>query len=292
VQQPYLNYGECFAQSACALALIHQVQGQPHEADAVLESAISFMMETGNTTLMPLIRSFEAEIALRQGHVAKASQWAALVDPIPPFRPVYGFFWPHLTLIKTWLAQDTPASRRRVVDLLDAAREFVESTHNTRFLIDVLALQALVKDILGERQAALDLLEQALTLAEPGGFIRVFVDLGPGLVPLLDRLRQRGTAPGHVGRILTAFAPVVEVHAGIPQARDATSAPLMESLTSRELEVLELLGRHLTNKEIAAELVISPDTVKSHTISIYRKLDVRKRQEAVAKARELGILEL
>ena len=299
VQQPYQNYGECFAQSACALALVHQVQGRPHKADAVLESAITFMLETGNTTLMPLILSFEAEIALRQGHVAKAGQWAALVDPIPPFRPVYGFFWPHLTLVKTWLAQDTPASRDRAADLLDAAREFVETTHNARFLIEVLALQALVKDMLGERQAALDLLEQALTLAEPGGFIRVFVDLGSPLHSLLDELRGQGKAVEYLTKILAAFQPMGHgtgeiADSGIGRPKPELPAgqlpPWIELPTPRELEVLELLSRHLTNKEIAAELVISPDTVKSHTVSIYRKLDVNRRQQAVARARELGLI--
>jgi LuxR family maltose regulon positive regulatory protein len=289
VRRPYLTYGDCFADSACALALIHQVEGRPHEADAVLEAAIAFMLETGNTTLMPLIRSFEAEIALRQGHVARASQWAALVDPIPPFRPVYGFFWPHLTLVKIWLAQNTPASLSQAADLLDAAREFVETTHNTRFLIEVLALQALVNDMLGERQAALDLLEQALTLAEPGSFVRLFVDLGSGLIPLLDRLRQQGLAPDYVGQILAAFRDPDLAGSTIVHRESSPQDPI-ETLTPRELEVLALLARHLTNKEIAAELVISPETVKTHTLNIYRKLDVRKRQHAVATARELGFL--
>jgi LuxR family maltose regulon positive regulatory protein len=287
VQQPYLDYGECFAHSACALALVHQIQGQPHKADAVLESAIAFMLETGNTTLMPLIRSFEAEIALRQGHVAKAGQWAVLVDPIPPFRPVYGFFWLHLTLIKTWLAQDTPSSRNQAADLLDAAREFVETTHNSRFLIEVLALQALVKHMLGERQAALELLEQAVTLAKPGGFIRVFVDLGPPLDRMLERLRCQGVAAEYITRILIAFETKDGADSDIADTR---SAPLIAPLTPRELEVLALLDHHLTNKEIAAELVISYGTVKTHTLNIYRKLDVRKRREAVAKAKELNLL--
>ena len=72
---------------------------------------------------------------------------------------------------------------------MDQLREFVEATHNTRFLIEVLALQALLKEGQGERQTALELLEQAVTLAEPGGFIRLFVDLGPPIGQLLDRLR-------------------------------------------------------------------------------------------------------
>jgi LuxR family maltose regulon positive regulatory protein len=154
-------------------------------------------------------------------------------------------------------------------------------------LIEVLALQALVKDMLGERQVALELLEQAVTLAEPGGFIRVFVDLGPPLDRMLDRLRWQGVAAEYITRILIAFETKDGADSDIA---DTKSSPLIEPLTPRELEVLALLDRHLTNKEIAAELVISYGTVKTHTLNIYRKLDVRKRREAVAKAKELNLL--
>ena len=298
VQQPYLNYGACFANSACALALVHQVQGRTDKAQAVMESALAFLVETGNTSLMPLIQAFQAEIALRQGQIALAGLWAAQLDPIPPLMPIHGFFSPHLTLVKVWLAQDTLASRQQAADLLDTSREFVETTHNTRFLIEVLTLQALLKDVQGERQTALGLLEQAVGLAEPGGFIRLFVDLGSGLFPLLHQLRQQGLAPDYLGQVLAAFPDSDLANRTIANRKSKILAPArsagvqnpVEPLTPRESEVLALLGRHLTNKEIAAELVISPDTVKSHTVSIYRKLDVNRRQQAVARARELGVL--
>jgi LuxR family maltose regulon positive regulatory protein len=289
VQQPYLNYGACFANSACGLALIHQVQGRPDKAQAVMESAFSFMLETGNTALMPLIQSFQAEIALRQGQIALAGKWAAQLDPIPPLMPIHGFFSPHLTLVKIWLAQDTLASRQQAADLLDTSREFVETTHNARFLIEVLALQALLKDMKGERQTALELLEQAVALAEPGGFIRLFVDLGSGLVPLLNQLRQQGLAPDYLGQVLAAF-PDPDLADKAIANRESKIQNLVEPLTPRELEVLALLDRHLTNKEIAAELVISPSTVKTHTLNIYRKLNAHGRREAVVRAKELGIL--
>ena len=126
VQKPYLNYGDCFAYSACGLAMTYQVQGRPDKARTAIEAANTFMLETGNTTLMPLIQAFQAEIALRQGQIATAGQWATHLDPIPPLKPIYGFFSPHLTLVKVWLAQDTPASRQQAADLLDTSREFFE----------------------------------------------------------------------------------------------------------------------------------------------------------------------
>jgi LuxR family maltose regulon positive regulatory protein len=298
VQQPYLNYGDCFSHSACGLALTYQAQGRPDKAQEVTASAMAFMLETGNTTFMPLIQSLQAEIALRQGQIATAGRWAAQVDSIPPLTPIWGFFSPHLTLARVWLAQNTPASRGQAAGLLGQVRQFVEATHNTRFLIEALALQALVCQTEGDEPAALAALEQAITLAEPGGFIRLFVDLGLGLLPLLDQLRRQGLAPDYVAQILSAFGTADDADAGIrrqttgerPSPAVRPSFPLVEPLTPREVEVLALLGRHLTNREIAEELVVSPSTVKTHTLNIYRKLEVHSRKQAVVKAREMSIL--
>jgi LuxR family maltose regulon positive regulatory protein len=291
VQRPYLAYGICYVNSACGLALTHQAQGRPKEAREVVEAAVALMLETGNTTLLPVALTFQAELALMQGKIAAAGQQAARFDPVPRFSPMYGLFSPHLTLVKVWLAQGTPTSLDRAADLLGQVRAFCQSTHNTRFLIEALALQALLHEMHGDEAAALAALEQAVTLAEPGGFLRLFVDLGPSMAPMLDQLRHQGVAPDYVAQILAVFETTDNALAGVDEQRTkAQDSYLVETLTPRELEVLELLGRHLTNKEIAAELVVSPHTVKSHTISLYRKLDVNRRQQAVGKARELGIL--
>ncbi len=305
VGQPYLNYGVCYLYSACGLALTHQVQGRPDEARAVAESAVAFMLETGNTTLLPVARAFQAEIALMQGQIATASKWAAELDPVPRLSPMFGFFAPHITLVKIWLAQDTPASRGQAADLLIQLREFCESTHNTRFLIETLALQALLYHAEGEKPAALAALERALTLARPGGFIRLFVDLGRGIAHLLPELRaensgmnryidQRFVGQQYGDQILAAF----EQDKAHPSARaEASSAqpgvtrqPLIEPLTERELDVLALLAQRLTDREIAQRLVISPHTVRTHTKNIFAKLNVNNRRQAAARARELGLL--
>jgi LuxR family maltose regulon positive regulatory protein len=295
VQQPYLSYGICYVNSACGLALTHQALGRPERAREVAETVVAFMLEMGNTSLLPVALAFQAELALLQGQIAVASQWAARLDPVPPLSPMYGLFAPHLTLAKIWLAQDdTPASRGRAGELVERVRAFCESTHTTRFLIEALALQASLHDGEGDEVAALAALERAITMAEAGSFIRLFVDLGPPLDRLLERLRRQGVAPEYISRILVAFETTddadVDMRRRMTEPANGPSSPLVEDLTPRELEVLALLGRHLTNKEIAEKLVISPETVKSHTLSIYRKLDVRKRQQAVARAKELDIL--
>jgi LuxR family maltose regulon positive regulatory protein len=108
---------------------------------------------------------------------------------------------------------------------------------------------------------------------------------------LLDQLRDQGVAPVYIARILAAFetrdAPLAAEGGRASRAEDES---LVDPLTPRELEVLALLARHLTNRQIAEELVISPGTVKTHTLRIYRKLDVGGRQQAVARAQELDLL--
>jgi LuxR family maltose regulon positive regulatory protein len=188
-------------------------------------------------------------------------------------------------------------------------------------LIETLALQALLYDTEGDEPAALEAIERAITLAEPGGFIRVFVDLGPPLSRVIQRmprllnqlLRQeqgKGSfAPDYVARVLAAFPSEAEdrdtresltegpsLPADVSDASSLSSkgqrdpSALLEPLTARELEVLDGLRRRLTNKEIAEELVVSSGTVKTHTLHIYRKLKVSTRRQAVTRAKELGIL--
>ena len=286
--RPYENYGTAYTHSVCGLGMTYQAQGRDTEAKQIIERGIAFYLETGNTTQLPIIRALQAEVALRQGNLSAASQWAEKLDPVPPLTPVWGFFAPHLTLVKVWLAQDTPASRDKATVLLRQIQEYLENTHNTRFLIDALALKALSADAAGDPSTALEALDNALRLAQPGGLIRPFVDLGDPMRDLLARVWSVGESGDYVGKILSAFPS--------PQAGGASMSALMEegqileALTTRELEVLELLAERLSNKEIAAQLVISAGTVKGHTIRIYDKLGVGDRRQAVEKAVALGIL--
>jgi LuxR family maltose regulon positive regulatory protein len=159
----------------------------------------------------------------------------------------------------------------------------------------VLALQALLQDAQGDEPAALALLQQAVSLAEPGGFIRLFADLGPRMAGLLARLRRTGVDPGYTGRILQAFGEASPAAPNQKVGQEAAVSPverteLVEPLTDREREVLALLAQRMSNKEIAQALVISPQTVKRHATNLYQKLQVNGRREAVAKAIRLGLL--
>ncbi|MEZ4769591.1 MAG: hypothetical protein R2844_14315 [Caldilineales bacterium] len=191
VQQPYLNYGDCYAHSACGLALTYQAQDRPADANEIADAAVRFMLNTGNTSLLSVIEALQAELALRQGRVSVAWQWADRFVTVPPLRPEFRFLAPHLTLAKVWLADDTGAGQARAAGLLAQLRTFFESTHNSRFLIEVLALQALQQRAPGQLVTdALADLERALALAQPGRFVRLFVDLGSGMARLLADLRS------------------------------------------------------------------------------------------------------
>ena len=137
----------------------------------------------------------------------------------------------------------------------------------------------------------MQLLGDALALAEPGGFIRIFVDEGPPMARLLYEALSRGIAPEYVQRLLAAF-PDVEPEQASPLSTQAPESDLIEplSVSERELEVLQLIAEGLTNPEIATRLFLSPHTVKVHTRNIYGKLGVHNRTQAVARARALGIL--
>ena len=156
----------------------------------------------------------------------------------------------------------------------------------------MLALQAVHHDTMGEQSAALDKLTKALKLAEPSGFIRLFVDLGPQMLGLLKQLVKQNVALNYILQIIAAFRDdeqaVLQEAAIQPITSD--QQPLVELLTNREFDVLDLLEKRLSNKEIAGNLFISPKTVKKHLENLYGKLNVNSRRQAVEKAAALGIL--
>jgi LuxR family maltose regulon positive regulatory protein len=206
------------------------------------------------------------------------------------------FYLPHLTWTKVLLTQKTDSSRRKAADMLDRMSDFFASTCNLAVLIDVKLQQALLWDMQGEQETARDTLQQALALAQPGGQIRPFLDLGSPMAEMLGRLVNENLASGYIRQIMEAFgndkayAQLASPEENVPAAGYASVEALSEPLTHREIEILWILSPGLTNKEIASKLFISPETVKKHTQSIYRKLKVSNRRQAVAHAYDQGIL--
>ena len=155
-------------------------------------------------------------------------------------------------------------------------------------MIEILVLQALATDVRGDVRAALVPLERALTLAEPEGYVRMFVEEGPRIVALFQAAAKRGIAPDYVHRLLADFHPGTA--SGEPRARQNLIKIEIEPLSERELDVLRLLATELDGPEIASQLMVSLNTMRTHTKSIYAKLGVNNRRAAVHRAEELELL--
>ncbi|UCC54994.1 MAG: hypothetical protein JSV68_14155 [Anaerolineaceae bacterium] len=141
---------------------------------------------------------------------------------------------------------------------------------------------------------AAQLLDEALALAEPGGFIRTFVDEGLPMAQLLSAAVAQGIMPDYTSKLLVAFTDTTKderrTAASFPSSSVIHPSSLVEPLSKRELEVLQLIAQGLSNREISERLFLALSTVKGHNLRIFSKLQVQRRTEAVARARELGLL--
>jgi LuxR family maltose regulon positive regulatory protein len=233
-----------------------------------------------NTDLLPQLEAAQAQQWLYQGDTVSALRWARSFQREPLRDKIFKFELPLLTKARILVAG---ATRDEVTEMrahLQRQAVTFEARNFTNRTIQVLAHLALLELRLGFSSDALDTLRRALVLGHPGGLVRSIVDAGPSLVPLLQQLEERDVAPGYVSKLLAAFGPITA----------GTCEELLEPLTRREKEILRLMGRGLTNPEIAEELVISPHTVRTHATHIYAKLAVSNRARAVRKARQLGII--
>jgi LuxR family maltose regulon positive regulatory protein len=167
--------------------------------------------------------------------------------------------------------------------LLEEIFQMASSVGYVSLSIEALALQALALDVQGKHSQALNSLEEALSLAEPEGYVRTFIDEGEPMKGLLRQAASRGIAKEYVVRLLAEFEP------GSVKGHPLTQ-PLVEPLTGREIQVLKLLATELTGSEIADELMVSLNTMRTHSKSIYSKLAVSNRRAAISKAMDLNLL--
>ncbi len=186
-----------------------------------------------------------------------------------------------LAIARVLIVSGDAGSRSRAQTLLDRLLHAAGATGRIGIQIEALALQAMIRWRAGDRTGAMLSLEHSLRLAEPEGYVRLFADLGLPMTRLLQEARSRQVLPEYVGTLLAACAP----------ASVTSEEALPEPLTSREHEVLRLIAAGLTNREIAATLSVSPETVKKHTANIYAKLGVSNRTAAAAKGRSLDALD-
>ena len=255
------------------VARLKLAQGDVSGAAAALDEAEAYVRRYSFVFRMPDVAAAQVLLLLHQGHLAAAAHLAQTHE-LP------------LSQARVYLAQgDTSAALARLLPW----RRQVEAKGWADERLKVMVLQAVALQAQGKQDQAVHLLCDALALAEPGGFIRLFVDEGPPMANLLSEAAALGMMPDYTGKLLA----VVEAEA---QKREITSSlpvpaqPLIEPLSPRELEVLHLMAAGLSNQEMCERLFLALSTVKGHNRTIFGKLQVQRRTEAVARARALGLL--
>jgi len=238
---------------------------------------------------LPIVRpiaALKARVWVAQGRLGEALGWARKQGLSAEDDLSYLREFEHVTFARVLLARSTQdrvdGSLREAAELLERLLHAAQEGSRMGSVISILVLLALAHQVSGDIPAALAPLERALTLAQPEGYVRLFVDEGPSMAALLEAARKRGIAPTYSRELLAAF--------GRSEDRTPIKQVLIEPLSERELDVLRLLDTDLDGPGIARQLVVSLHTVRSHTKSIYAKLGVNNRRAAVGRAVELDLL--
>jgi LuxR family transcriptional regulator, maltose regulon positive regulatory protein len=273
-----LSESEPLASGLVTLAWIRQAEGDSAGAVAAIEEAERSAPSTAVADLLNPIPAQRARLLLAQGDIAAAAAWAAARGIDAEDEPSYLRQHEHLVLVRLLLAQGRPD---RALSLLTRLHEPAVRQDRTGNVIELLALRALAHAASGDRHSALGTLAEALTLGHPRGYVRVFADEGAPMAALLAHVG--GVPADYLARVLRACRR---------GAADSRQQGLIDPLTVRELEVLALLAVGAPNQGIADQLVVTLDTVKKHVTHVLAKLGASNRTEAVARARQLGLITL
>jgi LuxR family maltose regulon positive regulatory protein len=268
-----------------AMARLREAEGDLDGAFDLLNEAERLYVSDFFPNVRP-IPAMKARARLAQGRLGEALGWAREQDLSVEDDLSYLREFEHITLARVLLAQHIAEREARFLDeatrLLERLLKAAEAGARTGSLIEVLALQALANQGRGDIPAALASLQSALTLAEPEGYVRIFVDGGQPMASLLRAAAKQGIARNYVHRLQAA---INKTEGTAPVKQD-----LIEPLSERELDVLRLLGTDLDGPDIARVLVVSVNTMRTHTKNIYAKLGVSNRRAAVRRAQELDLM--
>jgi len=267
-----------------AMARIREAEGDLGGALDLLNEAERLYASDFFPNVRP-VPALRARVRVAQGELGEAFGWArerglSVDDDLSYLRE-----FEHITLARVLLARYAAERAERFLHeatrLLERLLGAAEEGGRTGSVIEILVLRALARQARGDIPAALASLHRALTLAEPEGYVRIFVDEGPPVASLLRSAAKQGITPSYVRRL----------QAAVNRTGDSTPASqgLIEPLSERELDVLRLLGTDLDGPAIARELMVSLNTVRTHTKNIYAKLAVTSRRAAVRRAAELGL---
>ncbi|HYI24648.1 MAG TPA: LuxR C-terminal-related transcriptional regulator, partial [Thermomicrobiales bacterium] len=274
-----------------AMARIREARGDRDGAiDLLIEAERLYVSD-----MFPNVRPLAAQKArlwIAQGNLADAMGWVrecnlSVEDPLTYLRE-----YEHITLARVLVVRfrsdrEHTSAIDEAMGLLEHLQEAAKTGNRTGSEIEILVLLALAHEARGDIPRSLPPLERALALAEPEDYVRLFVAEGPQMARLLSEALKRGIMPGYTSRLLAAIGGGTP---GGDHPRASHVPGVVEPLSQRELEVLRLIAQGLSNHEIGERLYLALSTVKGHNRVIFAKLDVQRRTEAVARARELGLL--
>jgi LuxR family transcriptional regulator, maltose regulon positive regulatory protein len=285
-----------------AMARIREAQGELDEALNLLDQAERLYDGNFSPNVRP-IATRKVRLWVTQGRLGEALSWAHERDLSVENELSYLHEFDHITLARVLLAlyqRDSGArSIQEALELLERLLKAAEERGGKGSEIEILVLQSIAYHSQGQLPAAIKPLQKALTLAEPEGYVRIFIDEGSSMLQLLREASARKIMPEYTSKLLTAFdaeqrgdsgeSPLPASVAVLPEKHQEGEL-LTEPLSQRELEVLRLFKTELSGPEIARELVVALSTVRTHTKSIYSKLNVNNRRAAVKRAAELNLI--
>jgi LuxR family maltose regulon positive regulatory protein len=263
------------------------------QAQQNIDRAFSFIQEIEQRTdqssifqwRLPRLAACKARLWLSPTsfNLAAAVKWTKNSGLTPNDDPPYVYEFEYLTLVRVLIAT---GKLDNALTLLSNLEQAAADAGRMSSVLECLVLRALAQEAHGDTNEALTTIDQALSLAELEGYIRIFVDEGEPMAALLRRRKaEGGRMKDYASQLLTAFNQTE----AIPPSSSILH-PLVDPLSDRELDVLRLLNTHLSGPEIAEELTVSVNTVKTHIKRIYSKLDAGNRHEAVERAKELNLL--
>ena len=279
------------------LAEVMQARSEYEQAQEFLARAIEMAQKLGHDRARHWTMAERAGMALAQEDWAAIEQWISAANITFADEPSYEREVEYLMLARVGIAQQRSSG---VLPLLEHMLRKDEEAGRIHNVIAILVLQAKAYAQAKHTTATMKTMERPVTLAEPAGYVRVFVNEGALLQTLLARMsstKEPSSQAAYIGQLLAAFPQplsealhVKRVEKVATKAAPTSSSVLLEPLSGREQEVLELLAAGMANQEIAKRLVVTVGTVKTHIKSIYGKLGVHSRTQAIARARELGLL--
>jgi LuxR family maltose regulon positive regulatory protein len=257
--------------------------GELREAQLLINNA-KLLAARISPWLEACVSAAEARLLLAEGNNRATRQWLQIHQPITDEPLRYNMMEFYIAFVRVLIAtggcNNIPGYLVEANNLLERLQALSDELGAIGYVIETQILQTMASLSEDKTKSALFHLKHALSLAEPEGYVRIFVDESEPMAAMLRQAAAAGIFPEYIGRLLKAFST--------PTSKD--SPLLSEALSARELEILRLIAAGFANREISDELVVSLGIIKTHINHIYQKLDVRSRTQAVARARELNLV--